>query len=228
MIFRRVMMLAGLFCVLFPAEGKVLSRGDTLGEALQSDEIGMDSAEETTGKDLTGGYTDWRNLSHYEGSMNTSGSVGGNTEWDKLSPEEGGMQTFDSLEESSFPGGKTKWENLPFEEGGSNYIDGQEESGWPEYYEHTYEATTDEYGRRCHERLFARKNINESVPINCLHDCEDYYRGVIKKQYPDQRPCIHIEMEDFIRHQKHVPCLIGVCERGYCRNTRHAFCNPTI
>uniref|UniRef100_A0A023G3C3 Evasin n=1 Tax=Amblyomma triste TaxID=251400 RepID=A0A023G3C3_AMBTT len=232
---RGVMMSASILCVVFYAETKVIKDVRKRQGTIWSEEGDMDNMDENEDRYLTGGQTNWKNLSHYEGSMNNTDGVerngfpGGRTHWKRLPSDEGGTHNVDGVGESSFTGGQNGWASLPPEEDGPNHIDSEEESISHEYYEHTVKATTDGYGRTCHERLFSRRKRSENVPINCLYDCEDVNRLVVQQQYEDQRPCIQISMRDFINYREHVPCSIGVCEKGYCRNaTKRALCNPTL
>uniref|UniRef100_A0A023G5P2 Putative secreted protein n=1 Tax=Amblyomma triste TaxID=251400 RepID=A0A023G5P2_AMBTT len=194
---RGVMMSASILCVVFSAETKVIKDVHERQGTIWSEDDGMDSVDENADRYLIGGQTNWKNLSHYEGSMNNTdggernGFPGGRTHWEQLPSDEGGTHNVDGVGESSFTGGQNGWASLPPEEDGPNHIDSEEESVSQEYYEHTVKATTDEYGRRCHERLFARRNKRENVPVNCLYDCEDSRTGLlVRQQYEDQRPCI--------------------------------------
>uniref|UniRef100_A0A023G5I0 Putative secreted protein n=1 Tax=Amblyomma triste TaxID=251400 RepID=A0A023G5I0_AMBTT len=168
---RGVMMSASILCVVFSAETKVIKDVHERQGTIWSEDDGMDSVDENADRYLIGGQTNWKNLSHYEGSMNNTDGVerngfpGGRTHWEQLPSDEGGTHNVDGVGESSFTGGQNGWASLPPEEDGPNHIDSEEERVSQEYYEHTVKATTDEYGRRCHERLFTRK-IEEKMYLS--------------------------------------------------------------
>uniref|UniRef100_A0A6M2E4J2 Evasin n=1 Tax=Amblyomma tuberculatum TaxID=48802 RepID=A0A6M2E4J2_9ACAR len=159
-----------------------------------------------------------------------------------------------SCEQYTIFGGNTDWQKLPSDQGSDEHseegdseieyievdnptpYDGSDEHSVEEgdimtheYYEFTEGPTTDGYGWMCHERLFARKGIEEKVPISCLYNCVYQNYPMVTRQFAEGAKCIHMTYADFWAYQTQVPCWIGVCEKGYCRNaTRFAFCNPKI